>query len=225
MKPAAAYLLLGAAAGVGAVQLFPGWPALPLVATAVAFVGAGAAYLRGAPAMWGKRPNGRLAPWAWVLFWPLLTLNWLLLLAAGGRGARAFSEIAPGVFLGRLPLLGDEPYLRSLGVRAVLDVTAEFPALPEVRALGYRSLPVLDGTAPSPEALREGATWLAARAAEGPVLVHCALGYQRSAAFAAAYLLATGQAPSLAAAEEALRAARPGVALTEGQRAALRSVH
>lgn len=221
-KPAAAYLLLGAAAAYGAGAAYPHWGAALLGWTAAAFLAAGGVYLAGRPGGYGKQPDGRLAPWSWALFGPLLGLNRLLLLLVGGRRERAFSRVAPAVFLGRAPLAGDEPFLRAAGIRAVLDVTAEFPATAWARGeVAYRNLPVLDATPPPVEVLREGVRWLAEQAAEGPVLVHCALGYQRSATFAAAYLLAAGLADSPAAAEAALRRARPGVALSPGQRRVL----
>ena len=54
--------------------------------------------------------------------------------------------------------------------------------------------------------------------AEGPVLVHCALGHGRSATFVAAYLLAEGLAASLPEALDLLRRVWPGVRLSDAQR-------
>ena len=86
------------------------------------------------------------------------------------------------------------------GVVAVLDLTAEIPERPELIGLPYLNLPVLDLTAPSPATLSRAAEFVAAHRPHGRVLVHCALGYGRSACVAAACLLAAGEVPDVASA-------------------------
>jgi rhodanese-related sulfurtransferase len=219
MKYALVFLLLAAAAGWTAFTSPPGgWVLLPV---AIAFGGTSLAYCGAGSRVLGKRPEGSLAPWAWVVYWPALLLNWALLRAYGGRGERAFTLIAPGVYLGRIPLLGDQAALEERGIRSVLDLTAEFPTLPTVRRSRYVNTPLLDGHAPTPEMLGEAVAWIRARPKDTAVLIHCAVGYQRSATVAAAYLLAAGLAESAEAAEATLQTLRPGVRLTAGQREAL----
>ncbi|MBI4870420.1 MAG: dual specificity protein phosphatase family protein [Candidatus Riflebacteria bacterium] len=89
-------------------------------------------------------------------------------------------------------------------------------------AAAYRCIPLLDGTAPGPEALLAGARWIQARLELGPVYVHCAMGHGRSALFVAAYLLLAGRAGTVEAALAELGRLRPGVHLHPDQSSCLR---
>jgi protein-tyrosine phosphatase len=103
----------------------------------------------------------------------------------------------------------------------VVDLTAEFFAARGVRSgRDYLALPTLDGTAPDEVRFR---TLLASLADHpGPVYIHCAAGYGRSALLAAALLLARGLAADARQAEARLREVRPGVRLKPPQRRLLR---
>ena len=189
---------------------------LSLMLVAIAYAGVG-------PAMLGKNSSGRLTWWAWLLFAPYRVLChgafWLARLLESGP---AFVQVDESLFLGRQPI-GSEA--RSACWGAVLDLTVEWAEVPSLRLPGaYRLLPVLDGTAPAPEPLTEAVAWLRARARQGTVLVHCALGHGRSACVVVAYLLAEGKHSTPREAEAYLRRLRPGVRLNAAQRRAILSI-
>jgi protein-tyrosine phosphatase len=192
-----------------------GAAALSLLLVAVAYFGGG-------PRLLFKRPDGRRSGWAWAVHWPyfaLTAVSYRLTLCLAREAA--FTRITPNVFLGRR-LTAGEARRATEGWRAVLDLVAEMPEVPALRAAAhYRSLPVLDATALTPGQLRAAVGWVHAHAASGPVYVHCALGHGRSALVVAAYLLATGQATDAKGAVARLRELRPGVRLSRTQRAVL----
>jgi protein-tyrosine phosphatase len=80
---------------------------------------------------------------------------------------------------------------------------------------------MLDLVAPEPKALREAAQDIETARARGRVLVCCALGYSRSAAAVAAWLLLSGRADAVEAAVARVRAARPAIVLGDTHRRAL----
>lgn len=120
--------------------------------------------------------------------------------------------ICDEVWLGALPA-GLEPI--DGRQPALLDLTAELAAphsAPHTAAL-YRNHAWLDLVPPSPAALAEAAHSIEALRVHGPVLVCCALGYGRSAAAVAAWLVLTGRAPDAAEAIARIRARRPRIVL------------
>ncbi|MNI76460.1 hypothetical protein D3C73_1326910 [compost metagenome] len=72
---------------------------------------------------------------------------------------------------------------------------------------------MLDLVLPSAAQLRAAADAIERLRDHGPVLVCCALGYSRSAASVATWLLRTGHARDVAEAVAIVRAARPGIVL------------
>ena len=99
----------------------------------------------------------------------------------------------------------------AAGVTAVLDMTAEFDEAQAFTNVAYKSIPLLDLTAPSPEALTAAVQFLKQESCRGIVYVHCKIGYSRSAAVVAAWLLATGHARTAEEAIAAIRRVRPEV--------------
>jgi protein-tyrosine phosphatase len=80
---------------------------------------------------------------------------------------------------------------------------------------------MLDLVVPAPAQLARATAEIEQARAVGRVLVCCALGYSRSAAAVAAWLLTTGRAASADAAIAEIRRARPRIVLDNGARAAI----
>ncbi|HNF66011.1 MAG TPA: phosphatase PAP2/dual specificity phosphatase family protein [Plasticicumulans sp.] len=196
---AAACAVAGAwAGGLGWLLL---WPAGALALVALI-------YLAGDPRLFRKGHDGRMNPAMLVLFGPYLFGAWL--------NARLWtlvhpepSEIAPGVWLGRVPRRRER---ERAGFDALLDLSAELPV--DRRGVASRGVPMLDLLPPEPAQIEA-----AVQALEGlhggrhATLVCCALGYSRSALVSAAWLFASGRADSLAAAVGQVRKSRPRVVL------------
>lgn len=211
MKHAVMYCVVGAALASAGVWLGGiGWL---LLWPAVSYGLIGAAYAGLGPRVCGKRPDGRLAPWAVLALLPFFLATW-----AGWRVLRRFSrepschEVAPGLWVGRRPLPGELPADVSL----IVDLTAEFPARRKVRnGRTYLCVPTLDQTAPDEAALRRvvetAAKW------PGAVYIHCALGHARSAMTAAAVLIRRGAAAGAEDAVARMRLARPSIQLEKPQ--------
>lgn len=221
-----------AARGRGALRLAAGYALAGAGATAVApflhawawlawwFAGASAvlayAYAVNQPAVFGKRPDGRLAPLSVIVLLPYLLFAWgfFRLKLAWLRGAPAYHRVADGLYLGRRPYPAELPEDCTL----VVDLTAEFPAHPElVAARPYRCLPTLNRHVPSESEfctlLDELRRW------DGPLYLHCGAGRGRSAMVAAALLVLRGSARDAADAEDQLRRVRRSVRLHPAQRA------
>ena len=127
------------------------------------------------------------------------------------RQCRAWDEAAPGVWIGRVLTDAEAAEAVTAGVTAVLDLTAEFPEAGPFLKVRYRNLPILDLTAPTQQQLTEAVEFITDEASCGVVYVHCKIGYSRSAAVVAGYLLASGQAATPDAALAHLRLVRPAI--------------
>jgi protein-tyrosine phosphatase len=73
---------------------------------------------------------------------------------------------------------------------------------------------VLDLTAPTPEQLDLAARFIEAESIAGRVYVHCKIGYSRSAAAIAAYLLFRKHAETVAEAITIIQRSRPGIVVS-----------
>jgi hypothetical protein len=211
---AAVFIVNGAVYLAAASAL--GLPGFPLGWMGVSTVWVGLSYAMGRPAMAGKRADGGFTPWAIAIAGPVLFLVWLAWGLRRLRSERCWDEVRPGLFLGRRALPAELPP----GIRLVADLTCELSEPIALRRLEYRCLPTLDGGAPEREAFVRLVREIAAF--DGPVYVHCAAGHGRSATVVLAVLLARGAAKDVAAAEEIVRTARPGMLLSRAQRALLR---
>ena len=188
-----------AAAGLGGWMLVLLWPASALGIVGLNYLGLGAAGFQKRAGRIGIAGTGLLAPYQ----------------AAAWINSRIWTRrdpqpvpIADGVWLGRLP---SQREWATGGFAAVLDLTAEF-STPHGPGRGV-SLPWLDLVPPDNGALSEAAAQIEALRRTGTVLVCCALGYSRSAAAVAAWLLTTGRAATLDEAIAAIAARRPRLAL------------
>jgi protein-tyrosine phosphatase len=189
------------------------WPAISLVIAAAAYFGAG-------PGIFRKR-DGRL-PWTtWWTLGPILLGHEISRLYYR-RQSRDWNELTPHVWIGGVLSRSEAAAVVRQGVTAVLDLTAEFSEPAPLRALTYQNIPILDLTAPTNEQLEEMVSFIERESETGIVYVHCKIGYSRTAAVAAAYLLRTGLAVSVSEALDLVRSARSTVVIRPEVLAALR---
>lgn len=198
---ALACVLLALLLGGWGLWLF--WPALALGLVAAGYAALG-------PAVFQKGVDGRLSLGAGLLLAPYLLGAQINTRLWPGDGKRQVA-VTDDVSLGRLPTSEE-----AARYTTVIDLCAELPGRSTV------VVPMLDLVTPNPEALRQAARAIEAARAAGPVLVCCALGYSRSAAAVATWLLATGRAVGAEAAVAAVRAVRPHLVLDELAIAAIR---
>ena len=116
------------------------------------------------------------------------------------RGQAPAHEIAGGVWVGRMP--GRNEFRGSQ-----VNVTAEMPVAAD------RHIAMLDLLAPGVDQLDMAVRAIQELDGARPTLVSCALGYSRSAASVAAWLIATARARSVSDAVEMIRARRNGIVL------------
>ncbi|MEP6810654.1 MAG: phosphatase PAP2/dual specificity phosphatase family protein, partial [Chthoniobacterales bacterium] len=188
------------------------WPATSLAIAASGYFGFGPGIFR--------KTDGRL-PWStlWALG-PVLVGQHLSRIYYR-RQCRAWDAVTPRVWIGSALREREAREAARAGVTSVLDLTAEFSAPPAFRKLVYLNLPILDLTAPNLAHLEEMAHFISREAERGVVYVHCKIGYSRSAAAVAAYLLQSGCASSAAESIGQLRAARPAIVVRPEVRRAL----
>ena len=195
-----------------------GWAWL-LAWPAVSFAIVAAGYLRLGPRVMGKTHLGDFRWWSRVLLLPFrmfVLFGWYAgrMLTPGPSNA----EIMPGVWLGRRVSAGELP----VGTAIVIDLTSEIAPPRRLREgdRRYICLPTLDRGVPDIVAARAALDEAAAVARDGRgVYIHCAQGFGRSAALAAAMLIRRGQCRDVDDAEARLKTLRPGVRLTRQQRA------
>jgi len=118
------------------------------------------------------------------------------------------THVVDEVWIGRFPS-GEN--VNSCGAKSVIDLTAELPV--RTPPCAWHCVPMLDLVTPSAENLRDAAGQIERQRKNGPVLVCCALGYGRSAAALATWILRSNRAPTLDAAVEFVRNARPELVL------------
>lgn len=185
------------------------WPAAVLLATA-------GVYAARAPGALGKRSDGTIAWWAWLLWAPWFGYTRLMHeLARALTDEPVADEVAPGVWVGRRPRLGELP----AGIAIVVDLCAELTELPQIVAgQTYLAVPALDATAPTAAQIARAVD--AVVAAPGAAFIHCAFGHGRSATVAAAVLIRRGDA-TLGDVEQKMQHRRRRIGLNAEQRGAL----
>ena len=199
---------------VGWAVVLPLYIAFSFGLLAVAYAGFG-------PRLFLKRTTGRRSVLSWLIFAPYYLLNDLTFRVYRLLSREpAYVQVVPNLIFGRRLSAREAESLQCV---SVLDLAAEFPATrwPQSKRV-YRSLPVLDATAPTEDELRSAAVWIADAIVSGPVYVHCALGHGRSACVVIAYLLHAGAVNTVAEGARLLQSLRPGVRLHRQQRQLLR---
>lgn len=169
------------------------------------------AHAKGAHGVFGKRSDGTLPAWSWLLFLPLLAYTscvWQLMRILSKE--RPCDAVTDELTIGRR-LLAHE--VDGTFVNYV-DLTAEFQEPSAIRrSPAYTAFPILDAAAPSSERLLAAVKGLRS----GPTFIHCAQGHGRTGLFAAAVLLGSGIAHSVDEAIRMLQEVRPGIRLNQVQ--------
>jgi protein-tyrosine phosphatase/membrane-associated phospholipid phosphatase len=156
------------------------WPALALAIVVMGYFGAGAAVLQ-------KAQDGTIS---FASHWLLAPYRLAAVINARiwTRKLPASVPVFRNVHLGRLPRGFEQSSFAS-----VVDMTGEL-AKPSGTELEWWSFPVLDLLTPPLADLERAAEAIERARAKGPVLVCCALGFQRSAAAVALWLVRHGHA-------------------------------
>jgi protein-tyrosine phosphatase len=209
----AAYLAGAAICGfmaylIGGLAWILLWPAAALMIVA-------GIYWAGRPELFGKSEHGAMTPATISVLAPYFAGAWFNSRWQTRNQAPA-QEIANGVWLGRIPRRAER---EALGVVSVVDLTAELPFASN--GITYRWIPMLDLLTPALDQLEAAVKAIQVLEPARPTLVCCALGYSRSAAAVAAWLIATGKASSTGRAVEFIRARRPSIVLPPPYRALL----
>ncbi len=191
------------------------WPAVSLGIVAAAYAGLGPVVFR--------KEGGRLSLAAKLVLGPYLVGQYLSWWRYRRNMTAPLAEVAPEVFIGaRLDDREAEAFVAAHPRLLPLDLTGDFDETSSLRAGNYVNLQIMDLTSPPPCALRDAAVDIESAIQQGrPVLVHCTLGYSRSACIAAHWLAVTGRARSFQEALERVRVARPGIVVAPNSRATL----
>ncbi len=195
-----ALMIAALALWIDGIGLWLMWISVSLLLVAAAYAGIGEAAFQ-------KRDDGRCSPAARWLLLPYQLGAWINS-RARTRGQPSFVPIADGVALGRFPSRREAGDAKA---GAVVDLAAELQAQRPLRP--WSSIAMLDLVTPPPTALAAAAQRIEQHRAAGPVLVCCALGYSRSAASVATWLLSSGRAPDAARAIATIREAKPQIVL------------
>jgi hypothetical protein len=128
----------------------------------------------------GKRADGTLPLWSWIVFLPLfsyVTIVWYVIRVFNREPA--YNAVTEELVVGRR-LLASE---LEGGFNNFVDLTAEFSEPSAIRrSPSYLCFPILDGAAPTPEVLRAAVDALR----PGRTFIHCAQGHGRTGLFALA---------------------------------------
>ncbi|MFK4822248.1 phosphatase PAP2/dual specificity phosphatase family protein [Ochrobactrum quorumnocens] len=176
--------------GMTGYAIFWFWPATALTIVALGYLGAGVAifqkYTDGTVSLASR---WLLAPYR--LFARLNIRFWT-------RKLPPHVELADGVFLGRLPKASELNHFTT-----IIDLAAEMVAAHN--AVEWKSFSTMDLIAPGRETVHLASNAVEAARHHGPVLICCALGFQRSATVAVDWLIETGRVANTREAEALIR--------------------
>lgn len=191
-------LIAACAVWMGGAGLWLLWPAVSLGLVAANYAALGVEGFQ-------KGHDGRMSLAVRLLLAPYL--------AAAFVNSRSWTRKEPkpvaivdGVWLGRIPLAGEAARFAT-----VVDLCAELPG--PVTRTTWMCIPMLDLVVPRPAELRQAAATIERGRSAGPVLVCCALGYSRSAATVATWLVTSHAARSINEAIDRIRRARPRIVI------------
>jgi protein-tyrosine phosphatase/membrane-associated phospholipid phosphatase len=181
--------------------LFSLWPALALAIVSLGYLGAG-------PAVFQKNSQGAFS---FASKWLLAPhrLGAIINSRIWTRNLPASVAIHKNIHLGRLPRRDEQSRFIT-----IIDLTAEL-AKPSGININWQSFPLLDLVSPSSAELRQAADAIELARNNGPILVCCALGFQRSAAATAMWLMQYGGAESAADAIQMIASKGRRIHLTE----------
>lgn len=202
---AAGSALLGMVAVMaGGMALWLAWPAVSLFLVALAYAVLGEVAFQ-------KQRDGQMSLAAKCLLAPYLAGAWV--------NSRLWTRMRPDpihvrddIWIGRFPSARD---VREEGFASVIDLTAEMFA-PGVAA-NWQSTPCLDLATPRARVLSDAAIAIERLRKPGKVLVCCALGYSRSAAAIATWLLLTKRSASVEEAVAKITECQPHIVLKPDQ--------
>jgi protein-tyrosine phosphatase/membrane-associated phospholipid phosphatase len=180
------------------------WPTIALGTVAIAYFGAGPIVFR--------KTDGKLPPSTRFVLAPCLLGQYLSLLYYR-RQCRSWDKVTPQIWIGgKLGRRSANNALRA-GVASVLDLSPEFSEAKPFRKINYKNIPILDLTAPTQAQLVEMSKFIGDYSRKEPVYVHCKIGYSRSAAAVAAYLIKSGEVDTAEEAFAMIRRVRPSVVI------------
>ena len=223
-RPSGRPLRLGAAYTVGAGLCWglawwayaAGWPwGLWLAWPAVALALVALNYWLLGPQGFAMRRNGRMGWAARWLYAPYRLGAWCKA-RLWTCGQPLAHEVLPGLWLGRLPSAQE---WHAAGRPRIVSLCAELQAPAAAARLGgAHCVPLLDLLPPTPQDLRRAAAavqrmWQLLPERPAPLWVCCALGYSRSAATLAVWLVRYGHCATVDEALALIRRARPQVVL------------
>jgi protein-tyrosine phosphatase len=206
----AAYYGFGATACAAVAALLWPWGGI-LIWPAVSCAIVASAYLWFGPAIY-RKAAGRMPLNSRLLLAPLIIGQRASLLYYR-RQCEAWDEVTPHVWIGRQLSNREAADAARQSVSAVLDLTTEFTEAGPFLSLTYLNVPILDLTGPTQEQLKRCVAFISDHAEDGVVYVHCKIGYSRSAAVVAAYLISSGIASSADEAIAQLKRARSSIVI------------
>lgn len=211
MKYAGLHFLLGVSLVVLA-GLYPGTSGL-LGWLGACFGMLSLAYALKRPALLGKRQDGSLAWWSWIMFLPLHLITWGIWHAIRVLSREpAFHQITPQLTVGRRLLACEVPP----EIELVIDLTSEFPEPAGVRrGRHYQSFPILDASVPEVKSVYQ----LIDSLPQVPTYIHCAQGHGRTGLFTSVYLVRRGHCKTMEETMELLAKVWPGIVLNSEQKA------
>lgn len=187
------------------------------------------AYVFERPEIFRKKHDGSIPVYIRWLFIPFLFGAQLYNTWARRKDSvPAIQQIEDKLFLACRLFPSDMDELQRNGVRAILDVTAEFDGLDwsaTEENLHYLNIPVLDHQSPTSAQLVHAINWLDTQTREHAVVIHCALGRGRSVFLMAAYLLSKHPEWDIAKALETINGVRLTARLNPKQLKALKKYH